>query len=203
MKPMLDNPGTARTLTELASAGYIAPEAIDALQPVAARYAVAITPDIGRLIDPQNPDDPIARQFVPSEAELAPSADEESDPIGDARHSPIEGIVHRYRDRVLLKLTSLCPVYCRFCFRRETMGPAGSAVLSPHSLTRAFDYIAAVTDIWQVIMTGGDPFTLSPRRIAAVTARLAAISHVKVLRWHTRVPIAHTALIFQPVVRAL
>src|SRR3954453_5726168 len=107
---MLDKPRTARTPAELAAAGYIAPEKIQALAPVAARYAVAITPSIGQLIDSRDPHDPIARQFVPTEAELLANTGELADPIGDERHSPVEGIVHRYRDRVLLKLTHLCPV---------------------------------------------------------------------------------------------
>jgi lysine 2,3-aminomutase len=200
---MLDKRRTARTPAELAAAGYIAPERIETLQPVAARYAVAITPDLGQLIDSSDPYDPIALQFVPSEAELFTSSYERSDPIGDSRHSPIEGIVHRYRDRVLLKLTTLCPVYCRFCFRRETVGPREAAFLSAGALERAFAYIASKAEIWEVIMTGGDPFTLSPRRIADVTARLNAIGHVKVYRWHTRMPIADPTRITHELVRAL
>ena len=200
---MLDKERTARSLAEFAAAGHIAPEDIERLLPVAARYAVAITPALAQLIDPSDPKDPIARQFVPSESELTTNAFESGDPIGDDRHSPVEGIVHRYRDRVLLKLTHLCPVYCRFCFRRETVGPKENAVLSPQALERALAYIATTREIWEVIMTGGDPFTLSPRRIARLTARLGAIDHVKVLRWHTRVPIADPARVDERLVRAL
>src|SRR3984893_4449288 len=86
------------------------------LEQVAARYAVAVTPDIGALIDPSDPDDPIARQFIPSAEELLAEASESADPIGDHAYSPVAGIVHRYPDRVLLKLVHVCAVYCRFCF---------------------------------------------------------------------------------------
>jgi lysine 2,3-aminomutase len=108
--------------------------------------------------------------------------------LDEARLSPVPGLVHRYPDRVLLKLTHACPVYCRFCFRREVVGPGGPSPLSGEALDAALTYVASHPAIWEVILTGGDPFMLSPRRIEDVTRRLAAIEHVKVLRWHTRVP---------------
>ena len=101
----------------------------DALEAVAARYAVAVTPAMADLIDPDDPADPIARQFVPDTAELTTTPDERADPIGDGAHEVGEGLIHRYPDRVLLKLVSVCPVYCRFCFRRETVGQGGSGML--------------------------------------------------------------------------
>jgi lysine 2,3-aminomutase len=200
---MLDKRRTLRTADELASAGLISQERIESLTPVAARYAVAITPAMAESIDPSDPNDPIARQFVPSEAELQTEQSEFADPIGDHRHSPLEGIVHRYRDRVLLKLTHVCPVYCRFCFRREMVGPAQEHALSPESLNAAFAYIAAHPEIWETILTGGDPFMLSPRRLAEVTRRLEGIAHVKVIRWHTRMPVADPERITPKLVRAL
>src|SRR5437660_7576351 len=110
---------TLRRPDELAEAGLIPRARIAALEPVAARYAVGITPAMAELIDPADPHDPIARQFVPDPAELDIRPDESADPIGDDAHSPVEGLVHRYPDRVLLKLVNVCAVYCRFCFRRE------------------------------------------------------------------------------------
>src|SRR6202012_3978464 len=105
---------------------------------------------------------------------------ERADPIGDAAHSPVKGIVHRHRDRVLFKAVASCPVYCRFCFRRETIGPGKPNALSPQDFEAAFAYIANHPEIWEVILTGGDPFILSPRRAAEITRRLAATPHVKV-----------------------
>jgi lysine 2,3-aminomutase len=200
---MADQGRTLRTPANLAEARLAARDRIPALEAVAARYAVAITPAMAELIDPEDPADPIARQFVPSERELETHSYEHGDPIGDERHSPVEGIVHRYPDRVLLKLTHVCPVYCRFCFRREMVGPGTDQVLGPEALDKALSYVAACDDIWEVVLTGGDPFMLSPRRIAQVTARLAAIAQVKVLRWHTRMPVADPARITSSLVRAL
>jgi lysine 2,3-aminomutase len=91
---------------------------------VAAQYAVAITPEMIELVHPADPADPIARQFVPDARELVRKPQESGDPTGDGPHSPLEGLVHRYPDRVLLKPLHACAVYCRFCFRREVVGPA-------------------------------------------------------------------------------
>ena len=119
------------------------------------------------LIDPSDPDDPIARQFVPDAAELTTTPEERADPDRRPRaFSPVEGIVHRYPDRVLLKAVHVCPVYCRFCFRREMVGPQGLGTLSPEAMDAAFAYIAGHPEIWEVILTGGDPLVLSPRRLA-------------------------------------
>jgi lysine 2,3-aminomutase len=194
---------TLRSAAALAEAGLIAPERLPALEAVAARYAVAITPDMADLIDPANESDPIARQFTPSEAELLESPGEVADPIGDEAHSPVEGIVHRYPDRVLLKPTHTCAVYCRFCFRREVVGPEGLANLSPEKLDAAFAYIAAHPEIWEVIVTGGDPLVLSPRRLRDLGERLARIDHVKVVRFHTRIPVVDPAAITDAMVQAL
>jgi lysine 2,3-aminomutase len=155
------------------------------------------------LIDSADPQDPIARQFLPDPAELDRRPGERADPIGDDAMSPVEGIVHRYPDRVLLKLTHLCAVYCRFCFRREMVGPGRRAALSPDALEAALAYIRAQSGIWEVILTGGDPLILSARRLQNVMTALAAIEHVKVVRIHTRVPIADPARITAALVRAL
>ena len=105
------------------------------LQDVAARYSIAVTPEVAKLIDPADPHDPIARQFLPDAREAVTVPQERADPIGDDAHSPLPGLVHRYPDRVLLKLLSVCPVYCRFCFRRETVG-RGKGDLLPERQSR-------------------------------------------------------------------
>jgi lysine 2,3-aminomutase len=192
---------TLRDPATLAAAGLVAPERLSALHDVAARYAVAITPAMAELMHGDDPSDPIARQFVPDAAELTDDPQERSDPIGDDVHAPVEGIVHRYPDRVLLKLTHVCAAYCRFCFRRETVGRA--APLSRAALDAALAYIAARPDIWEVILSGGDPLVLSDRRLKDVTGRLAAIGHVKILRVHTRVPVVDPTRVTPALVRAL
>ncbi|WP_237480515.1 lysine-2,3-aminomutase-like protein [Lichenibacterium dinghuense] len=194
---------TLRSPADLAAAGLIRPAEVAALGAVAERYAVAVPPAIAALIDPADPADPIARQFVPSAAELDHRPEERADPIGDAAHSPVPGIVHRYPDRVLLTLLHVCPVYCRFCFRRERVGPGADAVLPAAEAEAALDYVAAHPAVWEVILTGGDPLILSPRRIAAVMARLAAIDHVRIVRFHTRVPVVAPELVTPDLVEAL
>ncbi|MGB8549546.1 MAG: lysine-2,3-aminomutase-like protein [Xanthobacteraceae bacterium] len=192
-----------RRPAELIEAGLAPAERRAALAAVAERYAVAITPAVAELIDTADPDDPIARQFIPDPAELMVRPEELADPIGDDVHSPVEGVVHRYPDRVLLKLVHVCPVYCRFCFRREMVGPRGRGTLSPRKLEAALDYIRAQDRIWEVILTGGDPLVLAARRVRAVMRQLAAIDHVKIIRVHTRVPVVAPALITPELARAL
>lgn len=176
-----------RDVPALKARGLVEDDA--ALAAVAARYAIAITPDMAALIDRTDPADPIARQFVPSADELTTTPDENGDPIGDDRHTPVPGIVHRYKGRALLKVISACPVYCRFCFRREMVGPGQAPPLTGAELDAALAYLAAHEEISEVILTGGDPFMLSPRRAAQIVARLDAMPHLKIIRWHTRVPV--------------
>ncbi|MBB3915885.1 lysine-2,3-aminomutase-like protein [Rhizobium fabae] len=178
-----------KSVDDLVMAGLAAPADRAALEEVAARYAIALTPVVTRLIDRADPDDPIARQFVPDAAELTVAPEERADPIGDHAHSPVEGIVHRYPDRVLLKAVHVCPVYCRFCFRREMVGPQGLGTLDAAAMEAAFDYIRSHQEIWEVILTGGDPLVLSPRRLREIMEALAGIAHVKIVRFHTRVPV--------------
>ncbi len=192
-----------RTPSELAAAGFIRVDAIADLDRVAARYAIAVTPDMAALIDRTDAADPIARQFIPDARELDPHPDERADPIGDTTHEKLPGLIHRYPDRVLLKLTHACPVYCRFCFRREVVGPGGESLLGGDALDQALAYIAARPAIREVILTGGDPLHLAPRRIAEVTQRLAEIAHLDILRWHSRVPVVAPDRVTADMVSAL
>jgi lysine 2,3-aminomutase len=194
---------TLRTPAELVAHGLARRADLPDLEKVAARYAIAVTPAIAELIDRNNPDDPVARQFIPSAHELKTQPGENADPIGDHAHSPVAGIVHRYPDRVLFKLVHVCAVYCRFCFRREMVGPGKDSALSDESYADALGYIRAHKEIWEVILTGGDPLMLSPRRLKQVMTDLAAIDHVKVIRLHTRVPVADPARISEEMVQAL
>lgn len=192
-----------KTPDDLQNAGLVAPERLDAIRSVAERYAIAITPTVASLIDRADAADPIALQFVPDAAELVTAPQEREDPIGDAAHSPVKGIVHRYPDRVLLKAVHICPVYCRFCFRREMVGPQGDGTLAPNELAAALDYIRDHSEIWEVILTGGDPLVLSPRRLAEIMRGLAAIDHVKIVRFHTRVPVVDPDRIDDAMIAAL
>jgi lysine 2,3-aminomutase len=194
---------TLRRPAELIAHGLVPAADLPDLEKVAARYAVAVTTDIAALIDPGDPADPIARQFIPSTEELVTQPGENADPIGDHVHSPVAGIVHRYPDRVLFKLVHVCAVSCRFCFRREMVGPGKATALSQAAYRGALDYIRSHSEIWEVILTGGDPLMLPPSRLAEIMADLAAIDHVRIVRVHTRVPVADPARISGEMIAAL
>jgi lysine 2,3-aminomutase len=199
----LGSPGALRTLRDadaLLAAGLIWSDARDSVAAVGRRYAVAIPPALLALIE--HPDDPIGRQFVPDPAELITAPHERSDPIADEALSPIKGIVHRYPDRALLKPLLACPVYCRFCFRREHVGPDGG-LLTSEELQACYAWLAARPAIREVILTGGDPLMLSARRLSGILGALSAIPHIEILRIHTRVPIADPALVTPALVAAL
>lgn len=159
------------------------------LNRVAQRYAVRVTPAVYDTISDISPADPVALQYLPDTRELSQTADEREDPIGDSARSPVPGIVHRYPDRVLLMPVTRCAVYCRYCFRRETTGK-GTGLLPPAQLDAALDYIRQHKTIWEVILSGGDPLVLSPRRLAALLEQLDKIDHIGVIRIHSRVPVA-------------
>ena len=193
---------TMRNGGDLIAAGLLSPSTQDDIDAVAARYAVAVTADIAALIDRDAADDPVARQYLPRADELRDTPEEMADPIGDHAHSPVKGIVHRYPDRVLLMPLSACAVYCRFCFRRETVGP-GNAALTPDDLETSLNYIRSNTNIWEVILTGGDPLLLSPRRLKDLIGALGAIDHVAVIRIHSRVPMAAPRRVTAKLIEAL
>jgi lysine 2,3-aminomutase len=194
---------TLRSADELVARGLAPASERSELEKVAARYAIAVTPDVADMIDPSDPNDPIARQYLPSRDELIAQPGEDPDPIGDHAHAPVPGIVHRYPDRVLLKLVHVCAVYCRFCFRREMVGPGKDTALSQQAYAGALDYIRANPQIWEVILTGGDPLMLSPRRLGEIMRDLAGIDHVKIIRIHTRVPVADPARVSDETIAAL
>lgn len=160
----------------------------DILARVAARYTVQTTPYLERLMAGAGSDDPLVRQFRPTAAEDITTAEDLSDPIGDAVRSPVPGLVHRYPDRVLLLPVKVCAAYCRFCFRRAVVG-RGATPMSPAEVAAALDYIRHTPALREVILSGGDPLLLSPRRLAALVEAIAAIDHIEVLRVHTRLPV--------------
>ncbi len=192
----------ARSLSELQAAGLLGAEVTPELQAVAGRFAVSVTPGVLRAIREGDPVGGLARQYLPSAEELQETPAELDDPIGDGAHSPVKGVVHRYDDRVLLNLLKTCAVYCRFCFRREMVGP-GSRGLDTAELQAALDYIRGEDRIWEVIFSGGDPLTLSPRRLRSVLEELAGIDHVGVVRFHTRVPAVAPEMVSDELLAAL
>ncbi len=147
------------------------------------------------LVDPTDPNCPIRRQayFDPVELEPAPS-DFSSDPLGDLEHKPAPHITHRYQNRVLLHVTSECAMYCRYCFRKSLLNEKVGDFMDG-SLQKGLSYISDTKDIKEVIFSGGDPFTISPRLLASIWAHLRQAEHLEVLRFHTRVPVTDPQLL--------
>jgi lysine 2,3-aminomutase len=193
---------TLRSAADLADAGLLPADAVEAVARVGARYSIAVTPAVAGLIDRSDPADPIARQYIPDPAELLTAPHELEDPTADAPFTPVTGVVHRYPDRALLKPLLACPVYCRFCFRREAVGADGG-VLGEAELEAALGWFARTTAVREAILTGGDPLMLSPRRLGAILGRLAGMAHIELLRIHSRVPVAAPDLVTPALAEAL
>lgn len=151
-------------------------------------FRMAITPYYASLIDPADPDDPIRKQAVPSILETRPDPNDLADPLGEMADSPVEHIVHRYPDRVLLLVTMQCSMYCRHCTRRRVVGEEDCAI-SDAALQQAIDYIRAHEEIRDVLISGGDPLTMGTARLERILSALRSIEHVEILRIGTRVPV--------------
>lgn len=192
---------TLRTPRELAEVGLISPDHVADIARVDEVFSIGVSPEMLDRMEPGQDHDPVSRQFVPDMRELEVLPEERSDPIGDVPYMPIKGITHRYPDRLLLIPTHSCAVYCRFCFRREKVGP-GQEYLSPEEMASAIDYIRAHPDVREVILTGGDPLILSARRIRQIVADLAAIDHIDLIRFHTRIPIVAPELVTSELIDA-
>ena len=193
---------TIRTTDELLSAGLITEDEVAAVNETQKGFATSITPQVLEAMNLSDPHDPVFRQYVPHEKELNIIEAELDDPIGDYVHTAVKGIVHRYPDRCLLKVVNVCPVYCRFCFRKEIIGP-GSEFLSKTELEDALNYIRETPQIWEVILTGGDPLVLNPKKVASVIRELEAIEHVQVIRIHTRIPVVKAENVNDELIDAL
>ncbi len=149
---------------------------------------VAITPYYASLIDADDPASPLRRSVVPVVDECLHTKGEEEDPLCEDADSPVPGIVHRYPDRVLFLVTDLCATYCRYCTRSRIFGREHSCFIDTAKWERALDYIAANPNIRDVLLSGGDPLTLSDDRLEWLLSRLKDISHVELIRIGTKVP---------------
>ena len=152
------------------------------------RFRMAVTPYYLSLIRPHDPCDPIRRQAVPSIHETEVFPWEMADPLDEEGESPVPNIVHRYPDRVLFLVTRCCAMYCRHCTRRRLVGEEDYCI-SREQIDTALDYIRRTTAIRDVLVSGGDPLTLSDDRLEYILSRLRAIGHVEIIRIGTRVPV--------------
>lgn len=189
-------------LEDLAQEGFIESNAVKQLEEVTEKFSLSMTSQMGSLIEKQNNADPIALQFIPQVKELDITEQEHEDPISDGKYTTVKGIIHRYPDRCLFTPVHVCPVYCRFCFRREKLGPDSEA-LTPKELETAYEYLASHPEIFEVILTGGDPLILKPAKLRSILDRLAAISHIEIIRIHSRVPVVEPKRINKEMISAL
>ncbi len=198
----MKNSKSLKSIDDLLERKLITKENAPALQKVVDRFSLLITPSMANLMEEDHHQDPISQQFLPQISELDETDDELADPIGDQVHEVVKGVVHRYPDRCLLKIINTCPIYCRFCFRKEMIGPS-KPTLTKQELTTAFEYIRANSEIWEVILTGGDPLLLKPSRLKKILSTLSEIKHVEIVRIHTRIPIVDAERITEELLSAL
>jgi lysine 2,3-aminomutase len=158
------------------------------LRLVSARYPLSITPYYLSLIDPFDPDDPIRKQAIPSFEEIALADMGKEDPLAEKRDSAVPGLVHRYPDRVLMVLTNLCPMLCRHCTRKREWRH-GVWVRSPEQIEAMLEYIRRHGEVRDVIISGGDPLSLSTTHLEKVISKLRQIDHVEIIRIGSRFPV--------------
>ncbi|RLA58559.1 MAG: EF-P beta-lysylation protein EpmB [Gammaproteobacteria bacterium] len=156
-------------------------------QQAAADFPLRVPRAFLSRMEPGNPADPLLMQVLPLESELTPSAGFIPDPLDEAAHNPVPGLVHKYRNRVLLIVSPTCAVNCRYCFRRHF--PYGENRQNRQQWRRALAYIENDLNINEVIYSGGDPLAANDQFLSWLTKSIAAISHVKRLRVHTRMPV--------------
>lgn len=152
------------------------------------KLTMSIPPYFASLIDPENPNCPIRKQSIPQEYELETTPDEMADPCGEDKNSPVRGLVHRYPDRVLFLVNEMCAMYCRYCTRSRMVGD-GHRTLSMQTYNTAFEYIRAHKEVRDVLISGGDPLTLSDRVLEHIIKTLKSIPHVEFVRIGTRIPV--------------
>ncbi|MDP6946421.1 MAG: KamA family radical SAM protein [Myxococcota bacterium] len=177
-----------RSLDELSALISLTAAEREAFAACSARFKMAITPYYAALMDPDDPTCPIRRQAVPDPAELEPSPVDLVDPLGEEASMPVPGLTHRYPDRALLYATHNCPVYCRHCTRKRKVGDPSSAA-SHQQLEGALDYLRQHPEIRDVLVSGGDPMSLSDDRLVDLLGRLRAIPHLALIRLCTRNPV--------------
>ena len=151
-------------------------------------FRVDVTPYFVSLIDPKDPNDPIRRQVIPTEREMTAFTGMMADSLAEDAHSPVPGLVHRYPDRVLMLVTTQCASYCRYCTRARIVGDA-HATFSQEEIDAQIGYLERTPQVRDVLISGGDPLTLAPKRLEEILRRLHAIPHIEILRIGTRVPV--------------
>ncbi|MCE1254930.1 MAG: lysine 2,3-aminomutase [Anaerolineae bacterium] len=151
-------------------------------------FRVDITPYFASLINPDDPNDPIRRQVIPTAGEISPFTGMMEDSLAEDRHSPVPGLVHRYPDRVLMLVTTQCASYCRYCTRSRIVGDP-SATFTRKEFDQQIEYLKKTPQVRDVLLSGGDPLTMAPRLLEELLTRLREIPHIEIVRIGSRVPV--------------
>jgi lysine 2,3-aminomutase len=151
-------------------------------------FRVDITPYYVSLINPDDPNDPVRRQIIPTAGEIVEFTGMMEDSLSEDAHSPVPGLVHRYPDRVLMLITTQCASYCRYCTRSRIVGDP-SATFSKEEFDKQLDYIRRTPQVRDVLLSGGDPLTVSPKVLERLLAGLYEIPHIEIIRIGSRVPV--------------
>jgi lysine 2,3-aminomutase len=177
------------TLDQIAKVLILTPQEEEGIRKSRGRLSMAVTPYWVTLMDAADPDCPIRRQAVPLKEEFVFGAKEFVDPCAEDRDSPVNGLVHRYPDRVLLLATEQCAMYCRHCTRRRLVGEKEVSALNEKTLDAALAYIRSNRKIRDVLISGGDPLMLEDDELETILLKVKSISHVEFVRLGTRVPV--------------
>lgn len=151
-------------------------------------FRVDVTPYFVSLIDPEDVNDPIRKQIIPTEEEIIPFTGMMEDSLAEDRHSPVPGLVHRYPDRVLMLVTTQCGSYCRYCTRSRIVGDP-TETFSKSDFDQQIAYIESHPQIRDVLLSGGDPLTIAPKILESILKRLREIPHVEIIRIGSRLPV--------------
>lgn len=176
------------TIKELKQVINLTPEEEEGICQALGQFRMAITPYYAMLMDPEDPEDPIRRQAVPTSLELQDGRYETADPLHEDVDSPVPGLTHRYPDRVLFLVTDQCSMYCRHCTRRRFTGTQDRA-RSRHQIDMAIEYIRRTPSVRDVLLSGGDALCISDQRLEHILRRLRTIDHVEIVRIGTRTPV--------------
>jgi lysine 2,3-aminomutase len=181
----------------------LTPDEHEAVRRLGGHLPVGITPYYAALMDLEDPRDPTRLQMIPVTQEFVHTRGEADDPLAEDSFMPVPGLVHRYPDRVLFLVTNFCATYCRYCTRARMVGQTGEYHFNTAQYQQALDYIAAHPEIRDVLLSGGDPLTMSDEKLEWLLSRLAAIPHLEFLRIGTKVPAVLPQRITPALVRML
>lgn len=176
------------TVEDLQKYVSLSEEEVEGVRSTLKMLRMAVTPYYISLIDPNNPNDPVRKQAVPTAKELLISSEDQLDPLSEDEDSPVPGLTHRYPDRVLFLITDMCAMYCRHCTRRRFAGQKDASA-PRERIDRALAYIEQATEVRDVLLSGGDALMVGDKNLEYILQRLRAIPHVEIVRIGSRAPV--------------